>query len=89
MLHDFHLMDSAMGAERPPASQPILPAAMRLWLYRWALDRAHLDTILDRFAIHSLVWLSHAFARLDGAGLRRPRRRREKVALAMARRGGD
>ena len=33
-----------------------------LWLYRWALDRGHLDTILDRWFIHPLLQLSRLFA---------------------------
>jgi len=63
-----------------------------LWLYRWALDRGHLDTILDRLVIYPLIRLSNLFAKLDDLGLKQSVRRREKVALSMqspASQGGD
>jgi len=95
MLHDYHIMHSAIGGELEPAGkglEDMFPQAMRLWLYRWALDRGHLDTILDRFAIHPLMRLSHLFAKLDKLGLHQSVRRRERVALSMhspASRGTD
>jgi NAD(P)H-quinone oxidoreductase subunit 5 len=72
MLHDYHQMHSAIGGEPSAAGghlEEIFPERMQLWLYRWALDRGHLDTILDRFVIHPLMLLSGLFARLDGMGL--------------------
>jgi NAD(P)H-quinone oxidoreductase subunit 5 len=68
MLHDYHHMHSAIGAE--PASsgrhlEDLFPEHAQLWLYRWALDRGHLDTILDRGVIDPLMRLSRFFARLD------------------------
>ncbi len=70
MLHDYHRMHSAIGAERSPAAphmdlEDFFPAHAKLWLYRWALDRGHLDTILDRWVIDPLMQLSGLFARLD------------------------
>ena len=50
MLHDYHQMHSAVGGQLSPTGQQIeemLPERVRLWLYRWALDRGHLDTILS------------------------------------------
>ena len=76
MLHDYHQMHSAMGGELSPSGtqlEEMFPKRLHLWLYRWALDRGHLDTILDRFVIHPLMRLSKFFARLDGMGLHRPR----------------
>jgi NAD(P)H-quinone oxidoreductase subunit 5 len=69
MLHDYHRMHSAMGAEPSPAglhAEDLFPEHAQLWLYRWALDRGHLDTILDRWVIGPLMHLSGLFARLDG-----------------------
>jgi NAD(P)H-quinone oxidoreductase subunit 5 len=79
MLHDYHQMHSAIGGETSAAGrlEELFPERMQLWLYRWALDRGHLDTILDRFVIHPLMRLSRFFASLDGMGLHRPRERRE------------
>jgi NAD(P)H-quinone oxidoreductase subunit 5 len=68
MLHDYHRMHSAIGAEPSPAGlhpEDLFPERARLWLYRWALDRCHLDTILDRCVIGPLMQLSRLFARLD------------------------
>jgi len=72
MLHDYHQMHSAIGAETPEdGRQPesLFPERLQLWLYRWALDRGHLDTILDRFVIHPLMRLSRIFASLDSMGM--------------------
>ena len=72
MLHDYHQMHSAIGSEDSPSDtrlEDLLPERAHLWLYRWALDRGHLDTILDRFVIQPLMRVSKLLARLDGAGL--------------------
>jgi NAD(P)H-quinone oxidoreductase subunit 5 len=71
MLHDDHQMHSAMGAEMAAAEtqfEDLLPESVRLWLYRWAFDRGHLDTILDRWVIQPLMDLSNLLAKLDRAG---------------------
>ena len=72
MLHDYHLMHSAVGGEFSPTGElleDLFPQPVQTWLYRWALDRGHLDTILDRWIIHPLVRLSRACARFDAMGL--------------------
>ena len=95
MLHDYHQIHSAIGEEISPSGkhlEDLFPERLQLWLYRWAFDRGHLDTILDRFVIYPLMSLSHFLARLDGLGLIRPVRRKERVALSSrspARQGGD
>lgn len=71
MLHDYHMMHSAIGGELSPTGkylESLFPERVQLWLYRWSLDRGHLDNILDRFAIHPLMRLSKFFARLDNLG---------------------
>jgi len=94
MLHDYHAMHSAIGGELSPEGkhlEDLLPERVHLWLYRWALDRGHLDTILDRFVIDPLIRLSGLFAKLDRLGLVQPAARPEKVALSVqgvAREGG-
>ena len=75
MLHDYHAMHSASGGEIAPTGQHLeemFPPGFQLWLYRWALDRGHLDTILDRVVIEPLLRLSRIFAALDHLGRRRP-----------------
>jgi NAD(P)H-quinone oxidoreductase subunit 5 len=84
MLHDYHKMHSASGGELSTGQHlDLIPERVQLWLYRWALDRGHLDTILDRFVIHPLMIVSKLFARLDNLGLSRPVKRREKISLAV------
>src|SRR5579883_1282714 len=76
MLHDYHQMHSAFGGELSPTGrhlEELLPEAAQLWLYRWAFDRGHLDTILDRFVIAPLTRLSRFLTALDGLGSDRPR----------------
>jgi NADH:ubiquinone oxidoreductase subunit 5 (subunit L)/multisubunit Na+/H+ antiporter MnhA subunit len=71
MLHDYHRMHSAIGGEPSPTGkhlEDLLPDPAKQWLYRWALDRGHLDTILDRWFLHPLLQLSRLFARLDRVG---------------------
>jgi NADH:ubiquinone oxidoreductase subunit 5 (subunit L)/multisubunit Na+/H+ antiporter MnhA subunit len=88
MLHDYHQMHSAVGGELPESGkrlEDLLPESMQLWLYRWALDRGHLDTFLDRFVIHPLMRLSMFFAKLDGMGLHgSPGRRETRVSGCSA-----
>lgn len=71
MLHDYHKMHSAVGGELSRTGkhlEEIFSPRVRLWLYRWSLDRGHLDTILDRFFIYPLMQVSRLFARLDRLG---------------------
>jgi NAD(P)H-quinone oxidoreductase subunit 5 len=71
MLHDYHKMHSAVGGEFSPTGKhldSLLSERVQLWLYRWSLDRGHLDSVLDRFVIHPLMRLSRLFARLDRIG---------------------
>ena len=71
MLHDYHQMHSAIGGELSPTGkflEDLFPEPVQLWLYRWALDRGHLDTILDSLVVHPLMRLSVLFAKLDGLG---------------------
>ena len=72
MLHDYHQMHSAIGGEVSPTGKQIeelLPERVQLWLYRWAFDRGHLDTILDRWVIDPLLQVSTYLAKHDRIGL--------------------
>ena len=87
MLHDYHQMHAAIGEKHSSGDtyvEELLPERVHLWLYRWALDRGHLDTILDRFVIHPLMRLSRLFAKFDGTGSRRPVQRSESVVAEFA-----
>jgi NADH:ubiquinone oxidoreductase subunit 5 (subunit L)/multisubunit Na+/H+ antiporter MnhA subunit len=68
MLHDYHQMHSAFGGELSATGTQIeemLPQSVHLWLYRWALDRGHLDTILERWVIAPLLQVSAYLSRQD------------------------
>jgi len=74
MLHDYHQMHSAIGDEVSPAGKQIeelLPRRVHLLVYRWAFDRGHLDTILDRWVIDPLLRVSAHLAKLDRIGTAR------------------
>jgi len=91
MLHDYHQMHSAIGREVAAAGvqiEDLVPERTRLWLYRWALDRGHLDTILDRWLIHPLMQLSKFFAKLDNIGLAAAVTRGGEPAILMRRPAG-
>ncbi len=71
MLHDYHQMHSAIGSEIAPTGtqmEELLPEGLQLWLYRWAFDRGHLDTILDRGVITALLRASAYLAKGDHIG---------------------
>jgi len=66
MLHDYHQMQSAVGGQLSATGTQIeemLPERVQLWLYRWALDRGHLDTILERWIIAPLLHVSAYLSR--------------------------
>src|SRR5207248_1034311 len=85
MLHDYHQMRSAIGSEIIPGRQfeDLLPERVRSWLYRWAFDRGHLDTLLDRWVIDPVLEVSRLFAKLDHIGMPRGVRRPTEVAISM------
>ena len=68
MLHDYHQMHSAVGGQLSATGTQIeqmLPERVQLWLYRWALDRGHLDTIIERWVVAPLSQLSAYLSRRD------------------------
>jgi len=84
MLHDYHQMHSAIGGELSPTGrflEGLFPERVQLWLYRWALDRGHLDTILERLVVHPLIRLSEFFGKLDRLGA--PAKLPEEPAIPM------
>jgi NAD(P)H-quinone oxidoreductase subunit 5 len=88
MLHDYHQMRSAIGSEITGAAtqfEDLLSEKVRLWLYRWAFDRGHLDTILDRWMVQPLLNLSRLLARLDDLGSPRSRTRPAGAAVSLPR----
>jgi NADH-quinone oxidoreductase subunit L len=92
MLHDYHKMHSAVGGEVSRTGQHLeafFPDRMQLWLYRWSLDRGHLDTILDRYAIEPLTRLAALFAKLDTIGRGVSEIGEEDHGIPLARAAGE
>jgi len=66
MLHDYHQLHSAAGGPLEKTGEHYdtwLPLAWRWWLYRFAMDRGHLDSAIDRGfggPLHAVSsWLGH------------------------------
>jgi NAD(P)H-quinone oxidoreductase subunit 5 len=59
-LHDYHTLENALGRHIHPQEsfwQRVVPAGVRLWLYRFALERGYLDSWLND-------WLARPFQRV-------------------------
>jgi NADH-quinone oxidoreductase subunit L len=66
VLHDFHEARNAIGAQARASLSPRAPAAgLSLWLYRFALERGHLDGIVSRFVVRPVVAIARAIDALD------------------------
>ncbi|WP_051670256.1 proton-conducting transporter membrane subunit [Bryobacter aggregatus] len=64
MLHEHHQMHAAAGGHLSKTGEfyeKYLPESLRLWLYRWAVDRAHMDHLLQRFAVVPLYAIAGFF----------------------------
>ena len=57
LLHDYHLLENAIGSHLPHAGGPLGKDSTRWsdWTYRFALERGYLDSLLDRFVIGPFV----------------------------------
>jgi NADH-quinone oxidoreductase subunit L len=53
LLHDYHLLENAIGGHLPRSSGPaaLVPPRWRAWLYRFALERGYLDALLATYLI--------------------------------------
>ncbi|GGK03650.1 hypothetical protein GCM10010123_37010 [Pilimelia anulata] len=81
LLHDHQHREAAHGAALPPTGaylDRLVPAGVRRWAYRHALERGHLDALLRD------LWdpVAGALRRRDAAGDRRHRARRRPAAGA-------
>lgn len=68
MLHDFHRVHAAAGGQLPESGnhyEALIPSATRHWLYRFAMNQGHLDTVLDRFVIGPVVRAARTVAALE------------------------
>lgn len=68
LLHDAHNMENAMGGHLASTGdhyRRMLAKPVQRGLYRFALERAHLDTALDTFVVAPFVRLFGAFDRIE------------------------
>jgi NADH:ubiquinone oxidoreductase subunit 5 (subunit L)/multisubunit Na+/H+ antiporter MnhA subunit len=68
MLHDFHQIHAAAGGHLTATGayyESIIPGTLRDWLYRFSLDRGHLDTVLERFFIGPLERAAQALSAME------------------------
>ncbi|MCL4232909.1 MAG: oxidoreductase [Deltaproteobacteria bacterium] len=85
LLHDIHNVENALGGHLASTGQHyrrMLASPVQSGLYRFALERAHLDAALDSFIVRPFVGLFQALDRveqriailLDGSSSRSTRR---------------
>lgn len=53
LLHDYHTLENAIGGHLHAETiwARVLPAGVRSWLYRFALERGYLDVVLDEYLV--------------------------------------
>lgn len=60
LLHDYHSLENAIGGRLPqPAGfwDRLLPAGVRGWIYRFALERGYMDAVLTDYVVGPFVRL--------------------------------
>lgn len=57
LLHDYHLLESAIGDHLPPGGEPVNVGAgrFRARMYRYLLERGYLDALLSKFIVTPFV----------------------------------
>ena len=59
LLHDYHLLENALGEHLPRSPEPLglAPGRFRTWLYRFGLERGYLDALLTDYVVVPFVRL--------------------------------
>lgn len=68
LLRDYHLLENAIGEHLPQSEGPfirLLPLSARLWLYRFALERGYLDSLLNSYVVAPFTALFGRFEALE------------------------
>lgn len=68
LLHDYHVLEDALGRPLHRAGGPwdrLGRPGFRAWLYRFALERGHLDTLLADLVVSPLLGLLRRCDRLE------------------------
>ena len=70
LLHDYHQLENALGEHLPQPARlwgNLAPAGVRDRVYRFALERGHLDAFLLTHVVTPFVSIFHWFDRLERA----------------------
>lgn len=68
LLRDYHSLENAIGDHLPKRAElatSSVPVRVRLWLYRFALERGYLDGLLEEFIVAPFVRLFRWFDSLE------------------------
>jgi len=68
MLRDYHTLENAMGENLPQqkiSMRNFIPSSTQKWLYRFALERGHLDSFLDTVFVRPFVKMFSLFNRWE------------------------
>ena len=68
LLHDYRTLENAIGGNLPRGSAGAWARSAspwRVWLYRWALERGYLDTLLREYVVTPFVIVFHWFDTLE------------------------
>jgi NAD(P)H-quinone oxidoreductase subunit 5 len=67
LLHDYHALESALGGHLPApgALLRLAPGRVRTWLYRFALERGYLDSLLAEGVVLPFLGLFRWFDALE------------------------
>jgi NADH-quinone oxidoreductase subunit L len=67
LLQDYRVLENAIGDRlpRPPGLIRFAPASVRAWLYRFALERGYLDSILTDYGARPVVNVFAACGRIE------------------------
>lgn len=60
LLRDYHTLENAIGSRlprRPVWAEHLLPAPLRVWFYRLALERGYLDSLLEAWLVRPVLQL--------------------------------
>jgi NADH-quinone oxidoreductase subunit L len=58
LLQDYRQLENAIGDRLPRLSgfwDSILPYGVRVWLYRFAIERGYLDVVIDNYIVDPFV----------------------------------
>jgi NAD(P)H-quinone oxidoreductase subunit 5 len=67
LLHDYHLLENAIGEHLPRYGEPLplTSGRLRAWIFRLALERGYLDVLMAAYVLSPLVRLLRACDALE------------------------